>query len=429
MQNEKDKSSPIAERLAAALERGRDALSDHLLELGQRKTRAPVDITYNVVFTGKLTLAEPQAIANMASFFKSGADTTRRMLQAGRVLKTYPSKAQADKLASLLTRAGAECRVEMEAPEEEDAPTAVQRAAFALQSVRIPVIKLPDYRQIGRAQWAAMAAACALVLALALWLVLRAPTVHGNSAADYEASIERLIVRAQPDQAHAIERAIELLTESARRAQSQGGTTDPDTAARLVYAVVDGKTAAEIIAMAEARLEKQRVAYRQGIAEAEQKIAAINQQLQDIAPGNLVVLGKIEVVSAAFGWPPGASSPTLAFSLRNNSSENLVRIYLQGYLYDEKGALLASNPVTYSVAGGIDPGNSATVALPTQTDSPWAIPAARQKTGLVFKLRVANAENRNGQALGVDYRPLETDRQRYLDWKNKVQAQLDAVKL
>ena len=141
MQNEKDKSSPAAERLAAAVERARDALSDRLLELGQRKTSTPVDITYNVVFTGKLTLAEPQAIANMASFFKSGADTTRRMLQAGRVLKTYPNKAQADKLASLLTRAGAECRVEMEAPEEEDAPTAVQQAAFALQSLNIPVMK------------------------------------------------------------------------------------------------------------------------------------------------------------------------------------------------------------------------------------------------------------------------------------------------
>lgn len=430
MQNEKDKNSPVGEKLAAAMERARDALSDRLLELGQRKKAGtPVDVTYNVVFTGKLTLAEPQAIANMASFFKSGADTARRMLQAGRVLKTYPNKAQADKLAKLLTRAGAECRVEMEAPEEEDAPTVIQQAAFALRDVHIPVVHLPDYHQMGRRQWAAIAAASALVLALALWLVLRAPTIHGSSAAEYEASIERLIVRASPEQTHAIEHAIELLTESARRAQSQSGTTDPDTAARLVYAAVDGKTAAEVIAMAEARLEKQRAAYRQGIADAEQKIAAINQQLQDIAPGNRVVLGKIEVVSAAFGWPAEASSPTLAFSLRNNSSENLVRIYLQGYLYDDKGVLLASNPVTYSIAGGIDPGNSATVALPTQTDSPWAIPAARQKTGLVFKLRVANAENRNGQALGVDYRPLETDRQRYLDWKNKVQAQLDAVQL
>ena len=59
---------------------------------------------------------------------------------------------------------------------------------------------------------------------------------------------------------------------------------------------------------------------------------SLNQKLADIAPGNKVVLGKIDVVSAAFGWPAGAPSPTLAFSIRNNSSENLMRVYLQGYL-------------------------------------------------------------------------------------------------
>ncbi len=428
MPDESGKGSAIGEKLAAGLERARDSLSDRMLELGQKKASDSAEATYNVVFTGKLTLAEAQAVANMANFFKMGADSAKRLLQAGRVLKSYPNKAQADKLAALLKRAGAECRVEMEMP-EEDAPTTIQKVAFALQGIKIPIVKLPDYRQINRKQWAIAGAVCALGIALTLWLVLRAPTIHGDSAAEYQANIERMIADNDPQQAHTIQQAILLLTDSSRKAQSESNTSNPDMAAKLIYAPIEGKTAAEMVALAEARLEKQRVAFRSGIAEADQKITDLNQKLADIAPGNKVVLGKIDVVSAAFGWPAGAPSPTLAFSIRNNSSENLMRVYLQGYLYDENGVLLISNPVTYSIASGIDPGVSITATLPTQMDSPWVMPSLREKTGLVFKLRVANAENRQGKMLGVDYRPLENDKQRHTDWKNKVQKQLDAVKL
>lgn len=430
MPDELDKHSSAAEKLAAALERTRDALSERLLELGQKKRgTVAAEASYNVVLTGKLTLPEPQAVANLANFFKLGAENTRRLLQAGRVLKTYTNKAQADKLAKLLTRSGAECRVELEIPDADDEPSALQKAAFALQSIQIPVLALPDYRQIGRTQWVVMGTVCLLAITSVLWFVLRAPTVHGDSAADYQASIENMIADMEPQQAQALPRAISLLTESARKAQSESGTTNPDIAAQLIHAAVEGKTAEEILALAEARLEKQRVIYRQAIADAEQKIVVSEQQLADIAPGNQMVLGKIEVVSAAYGWPPGAASPSLAFSLRNNSSEHLMKIYLQGYLYDENGALLASNPVTYGVANGVPPGGSANAFLPTQIDSPWALAAARDKTSLVFKLRVANAENLQGKTLGADYRQPENDKQRYLDWKNKVQAQLDAVKL
>jgi hypothetical protein len=427
MPHESGRDPAMGGRLAAGLAHARDALSDRMLELGQKKASA-ADSTYNVIFTGKLTLADAQAVTNMANFFKIGADSARRLLQAGRVLKNYPNKAQADKLASLLTRAGAECRVEMEMP-EEDEPSAVQKAAFALQSINIPAIKLPDYRQIGRQQWLTLGAVCALMVALTLWLALRPPTIHGDSAAGYQIGIDRILARADPQQAYAIQQAILLVTDSARKAQSESSTANPDMAAQLIYAPIVGKTAAEIVALAEARLEKQRAAFRVGIAEADQKIAALNQQLADIAPGNKVVLGKIDVVSAAFGWPPGAASPVLAFSIRNNSSENLMRVYLQGYLYDDNNVLLVSNAVTYSIASGIEPGASITATLPTQTDSPWALASLREKTGLVFKLRVANAENRQAKILGVDYRPLENDRQRHTDWKNKVQKQLDAVKL
>ena len=425
-----DKDSTGASVLTRLLRRTRDTLSHRLLEVGQKTTGADAGVvSYNVVFTGRFTLDEAQAVANIAAFFKVGTDNCRRLLQAGRVLKSYTDKAPADKLSRLLTKAGADCRVELETPEDENEPTRAQKLGFALEAISIPDIRLPDYRRFGRGQWAALASIGVLILVVALWLVLRSPVIHGNTPEEYQASIEALAGDVDPSQAEAVRRAVAMLTEASREAQRQSATTDSNTAARLVYASIEGKTANELLALAEARLEKQRVAYRQGLAEADEKLAVINQQLAAIAPDNAVVLDKIAVTYAAFGWPAEARTPTLAFSIRNDSSENLMRVSLQGYLYEQNGTLLASSPITYTVANGIEPGAIANASLPAPSDSTWVLPALRGKNDLHFKLRVANAENRSGQFLGKDYRLLEADRQRQLDWKAKVQAQLDAMKL
>lgn len=414
--------------ITALLYRGRDWLSGRLLETGQAAA-TPDGVAYNVVFTGRYTLPEAEAITNMAAFFKLGQVNTQRLLQAGRTLKSYPDKAPADKLARLLTRAGAECRVEMEIPAADDEPGAAQKVAFALENVTIPEIHLPDVRQFGRRQWGFIGTLVLLLAAIGTWQWLRPPVIGGDTLADYEASVERMVARADPADGPRILHAVEMLTASARAAQEQSATTDPATAARLIYAPVEGKTAEELLAQAEARLERQREAYRRGLAEADQKIAAINDQLAAIAPDNAVVLARISIEEAAFGWPTGASGPTIVFTVRNNSHLPLSRILMQGYLYDSSGKLLASHPLTYAVSGGIAPGLARSVALPMPHDSPWAVQKARKLKDVVLKLRVANAENREGESLGIDYRPLEAERQRHLDWKAKTQAELEAIRL
>lgn len=415
-------------RITALLYRGRDWLSGRLLETGQAAD-TPDGVAYNVIFTGRFTLPDAEAVANVAAFFKLGQVNTQRLLQAGRILKSYPDKAPADKLARLLTRAGAECRVEMEIPADEDEPGAAQKVAFALESVSIPDIHLPDVRQFGRRQWGLVAVAVLLLAAAGLWQWLRPPVITGDSMADYEASVERMVARADAGQGQRIRHAVAMLTAAARAAQQESATTDPATAARLIYAPVEGKTAEELVAQAEARLERQREAYRRGLAEADQKIAAVNEQLAAIAPDNAVVLARISIEDAAFGWPTGASGPTIVFTVRNNSHLPLSRILMQGYLYDSSGKLLASHPLTYAVSGGIAPGLARSVALPMPHDSPWAVQKARKLKDVVLTLRVANAENREGESLGIDYRPLEAERQRHLDWKAKTQAELDAIHL
>lgn len=411
---------------AAILQRVKDSLALRMLEWGQKKSVAENGAAYNVVFTGKLTLDEAQAVANIASFFKLGTSNAQRLLQPDRILKTCQSKMQADKLARLLTRGGAECRVEMEEP-DHDAPTPVQKVALALQDMEIPTMTLPDFRRFGRREWISLGLACGLALMIGAWLAWRPPVIQGNTPANYQASIDRLAAHLEPERAAKFRRAVDLVTEPARNAQNASVSTDPVTATRLVYTAVEGKTAEEILAMAEIRLEKQRSAYREGLAEADEKIAAINQQLADMAPVNAVVLQKISIVSAAFGWPSKAASPVLAFRIQNDSSETLMHLYLQGYLYDENGALLVSNPITYAVANGIAPGKAASVTLTTPVGSAWAITAAKGKKNLELRIRVANAENLQGRALGQDFRALEAERERHQHWKDRVQAELASL--
>lgn len=422
-----DSNRERTSRITALLHRVRDALSARLLEAGQKSATAE-GVTYNVVCTGKLTLPEEQAVANLAAFFKLGTVNARRLVLDGRILKSYPSKSPADRLARQLTRGGVECRVELEVPEEHHEPGHVQKVAFALASLEIPEITLPRYRQIRPRTWWQLAAGLLAVSALGLWLATRPPVIQGESMADYAASIDRVASHAgDSEQVRKVYHAVAVLTDPLRNAQNT--SADPDTAARLIHAGIKGKTAAEIIALAEARLEKQRAAYREGLAEADRKIAETTQQLADIAPANAVVLDRISIDSPAFGWPTGAEGPTIAFRLRNNSQVPLTRIYLQGYLYDAGGGLIASHPLTYAVSGGIAPGAGASVALPMKRESPWAEPQAQGRRGHILRLRVANAEDREGKPLGIDCLPLEAERDRQRAWKDKVQAELDAIRL
>lgn len=424
---ESSRSDENVSRISRWLHSARDLLSSRLLEAGQKNIEAD-GITYNVVFTGKLTLPEEQVVANVAAFFKLGTVNAARLLQADRILKTYATKSPADRFARQLTRGGAECRVELEMPEEHHEPGRAQRMAFALESMEIPNITLPHYRQISRRTWIAAGTAAVIVIGVSAWLASRAPVIHGESMAEYEASIDHVASHSgDAEQVRKVYHAVAIMTDPVRSAQS--ATVDPETAARLIHAGIEGKTAVEVIALAEARLEKQRVAYRQGLEEADRKIAEANQQLADIAPDNAKVLDKIAIDSPAFGWPLSAAGPTIAFRLRNNSPLPLTRIYLQGYLYGTNGKLMASHPLTYAVSGGLPPGQAASVALPMKSDSPWAEQDARGERGLTLRLRVANAEDREGNAQGKDYRPLEAERDRQREWKDKVQAELDAIKL
>lgn len=401
------------------LQNAKDALTSRLLEWSHRND-TDIPARYNVVLTGRFILPEQQAVENLSAFLKQGTENTRRLLQAGRIFKTYQEKTPADKLARVLQRAGVECRVELETDEPEDQPNTLQKAAYALEAANVPALHLPDVRQFGWRQWLLTGIGGGSLLAVVAWAVLRPPVVQGNTVAEYEASIEQVIGKTEPDQQAAVRHAIAVMTEPAAAT---------DAATLKVYAPVAGKNAKQVLALAEAKLEKRRAAYREGLAQADSKIAEADRQLAAQAPVNAVVLDKIQISEARFGWSAGSPTPTMVFIITNGSSESLTRVFLQGYLHDSQGNLVVTGPVTYSIAGGLAPGSKAGVGLPTTIDSPWTSDAVRNRRDLVFTLRVANADNALGKPVGKDYRPLENEKLRQQEWKKKVQAQLAAITL
>jgi hypothetical protein len=235
---ESSRSDENVSRISRWLHSARDLLSSRLLEAGQKTIEAD-GITYNVVFTGKLTLPEEQVVANVAAFFKLGTVNAARLLQADRILKTYATKSPADRFARQLTRGGAECRVELEMPEEHHEPGRAQRMAFALESMEIPNITLPHYRQISRRTWIAAGTAAVIVIGVSAWLASRAPVIHGESMAEYEASIDHVASHSgDAEQVRKVYHAVAIMTDPVRSAQS--ATVDPETAARLIHAGIEG---------------------------------------------------------------------------------------------------------------------------------------------------------------------------------------------
>jgi hypothetical protein len=422
-------------KATAWLQRAKDALTGRLLEWSHRND-TDIPARYNVTLTGRFTLPEQQAVENLAAFLKQGTENTRRLLQAGRIFKTYQEKTPADKLARVLQRAGVECRVELETDEPEDTPNALQKAAYALDAAAVPLIRLPDVRMFGWRQWLLVGVVASCLLVVSAWVWLRAPVVEGNTVAEYEASIENVLSKTAPEQQLALRHSIDVLMEPASAtAEDERATLDQKTgndrkqATRKLYAPIAGKNAKQLLALAETKLEKKRAAYREGLAQAESKIAELDKQLAAQAPDNAVALDKIVISEASFGWSAGSPTPSMVFFITNGSSEKLTRIFLHGYLHDPQGTLLVTAPVTYAIAGGLLPGTKAGVGLPTMIDSPWTSNAVRNRRDLVFTLRVANAENVQGKPLGKDYRPLENDKLRQQEWKKKMQAQLDAMAL
>jgi hypothetical protein len=96
----------------------------------------------------------------------------------------------------------------------------------------------------------------------------------------------------------------------------------------------------------------------------------------------------------------------MVLRLSNGSDEAVSKILFQGNLYDAKGNLLISEPLSFGAAQGIPPGGYKFAVFTPTVNSPWTTEEAkRQWQTLKFNVTVENAINIKGEEIGVDIRP------------------------
>jgi len=398
----------IDQAINKGLQTAKDALAEKMLHMAHKEaTQSAPEMVYNIIFTGTFTKDEKLVVAAMAKFFKQGQEATKRLLKPGRVIKTFSDKGPADKLAKMLNGIGLSCKVEMEVSGGDDkgeGGSLLEKAAHKLADSKAPEVKLPVLSQVGWKTWLVVGIIFSSLLGGGVALWLKPPVVKGDSFATYKASIQKVIDHAPPEQKVSIQKAVDTLTGagSAYHDENAFGGTEV-VAAGVVYSRVDGMTAEEILATAEKDLEDTRNSFRREIESIQQEIAAEEAKIAEMKKSN-TKLTQLTISEAKFTWT--RETPEMVLRLSNGSDEAVSKILFQGNLYDAKGNLLISEPLSFGAAQGIPPGGYKFAVFTPTVNSPWTTEEAkRQWQTLKFNVTVENAINIKGEEIGVDIRP------------------------
>jgi hypothetical protein len=408
----------------------KDTLTEKMVQLAHKDGEdVKQETVYNVVFTGVFTKDEKMVVAAMAKFFKQGQEATKRLLKAGRVVKSYDNKMAADKLVKMLNGIGLTCKVESEMLGDTKEASLLQKAAFKLDETEVPLVRIPKASEISWKQWLVVALVLAGMAGTVAWMVLKAPTVEGDSFATYETSVQKVIDYEPAEKRAAVKTAVDFLTGAEfeyRKRNTTGG--NEQVAANMAYGRLSGMNAKEIIAAAEVALEVKRRGYRDEIERLRKEVAAENATMAELDLAN-VELKKLEISGLRFAWSQG-DAPEMLLSVTNRSGETIARLYFQGYLYDAKGKLLATAPFSFGTAFGIRPGETKSAGLYTKAGDVWSSAEVKAAVpGISFKAMLENADNINGKEIGIDLRPNRKKIATTEAQISKLEKELAAIKL
>lgn len=413
------------------LQNAKDALAEKMMHMAHKESvQIPVQTSYNVIFTGTFTKDEKLVIAAMAKFFKQGQEATKRLLKAGRVVKSFPDKGPADKLAKMLSGIGLSCKVEMETTggdQEREGETLLEKAAFKLADSKTPEVKIPPLSRLGWKHWLAIGVSSAILVGIGVGLWLKPPVVKGDSFDSYKASVQKVIDHAPVEKQAAIRKAVDTLTGAGFQfhdSNTFGGSEE--VAAGVVFSEIDGLNADEILAAAEVDMEKRRQLFRDEIASLKKEIAAEQAVIAELEKSN-DKLRQLSISEEKFTWTRGA--PEMSARITNNSDTAITRILFQGYLYNNKNQLLVTQPLSFT-AIGIRAGSYGYAFFTPAADSPWASEEAqRDWQNVRFSLTIENAIDSKGEDVGIDVRP---NRKKIADLEKRVgelDKQLANIKL
>jgi len=176
---------------------------------------------------------------------------------------------------------------------------------------------------------------------------------------------------------------------------------DPQLFLGSVGAQIEGKSAAEIIALGDrlrrTRTEDQLQKARTNIADAERELKAN----EDAYSKSTATLASVKVEGARYYWSTSGyrPEPVIAFTITNNGTVALKQVSFRGVVETPgRSVSWIDEAFSYDVSGGLEPGESKKLELAPNRFGPWGNAELYGKKDLVLSVRVTNFTGADGVA-------------------------------
>ncbi len=257
---------------------------------------------------------------------------------------------------------------------------------------------------------------------------IKEKTIDARDEESLKSSISAIQGDLSDSQKKDFEEAVQLLVFS--ELQNKGGifalaAQDPEDLASDLYKSLDGKSASEVIKLAE---EQKQNLKRKQLQSIEQEIADLAKRKSE-ANKTADVLAKIEITNPKFYWTTEyySKKPVIDFTITNNTDTAIARGFFHGTVASPGRTIpWVSQAFNYEFKGGLEPGETKTLQLAPNMFGDWAVPETRDRDDIVMTIDIVNAENAEGENIAASFGEKEAERlETLLEEKQKLMLELN----
>ena len=246
------------------------------------------------------------------------------------------------------------------------------------------------------------------------------PTLDGSSEESFKASVQKVTDKMAPEEAELFRKSMLLIAMDGKNL-FQLAASGPEAMLVSGMAKMDGKTAAEVNAMAD--LIRVDIAERERKEAAEAEARKRTQALQEIeelrakmadSESAKAMLEAFEVTKSRFYKEEMnfvGERPVIELSVKNGLSVPVARAYFEGMLATPgRSVPWYQDTFNYKIPGGLESGEGASWELDPGVYSGWA--SAKTPEDAVFTVRVTRLDGPDGQPIATSQGFGEKDAER-----------------
>jgi hypothetical protein len=262
----------------------------------------------------------------------------------------------------------------------------------------------------------------------------------GSSEGKFRESLGKVKGTLTAEQTEKLQTSLQVLAFS-DMADAPGGilgavaklSADPNALVDDVRLAVNGKTAAEVIALADEKIRERQLKELKSIEAEINELEAKKTEAEQA--GHL--LSKIVISSPKFYWRDQKyrSEPIIEFTVKNNTDIALSRIFYHGTVSTPGRSIpWIDEEFNNTISGGIEPGETREIGLAPNLFSEWGNRDVKSRNDTVFTVRVVNAYDPNEEKIVPEFTEYNQERLKKLkkmktDLEQKLAAGIPAGQL